>query len=93
MESPLDIVVEDTFRIDGRGTVTAGIIRSGELRVCYDVSITRADGRATRATVRSIDISCGPNVRRDAVGFLLDPHDDAFVRAGSVIKYFTEDAS
>jgi hypothetical protein len=36
--------------------------------------------------VRAIEFLCGPNVRRDAVGFLLAPHYQAFVVSGSVIK-------
>ena len=85
MEAPLDILVDETFPISGRGTVVAGTIRGGVLRVGDLVEIVRADGATTRAKVSGIDFLCGPDVRPNAVGLLLAPHDDAYVLTGCVI--------
>lgn len=90
-DEPLDLLVTDTFRIKGRGTITAGQIRTGTLRQGQLVEIVRPDGESLRAKVRGIDFICGPNVRRDVVGFVLDPHPDDFAIEGAVIRSLTGD--
>jgi translation elongation factor EF-Tu-like GTPase len=83
---PLDLVVTDIYRIRERGTVTTGEIRAGILRQGDVVEIARPDGQTMRARVRAIEFACGPNVRRDVVGFLLESRADDFLVVGAVIR-------
>jgi hypothetical protein len=78
---PIEMVVDDLFRLQGRGTVIVGILRSGEFKVGDVVTVTRPDGMASQARVVSIEFHTRPGT----AGFVLDPHDDAFVLKGSLI--------
>jgi len=86
MDEPLDIVVEATYAIRGRGTVTTGTIRSGVLRMSDSVEVVRPDGASIVALVRGIEFICGPNVRRDAVGFMLEQVADPYLVTGSIVR-------
>lgn len=86
MADRLEIVVEETFRIAGRGTVVAGSLRSGDLRVGDWVEVVREDGSSLVAKVRSIEIHKPPD-RPDWIGLVLDDEAaDSYVVAGSVIR-------
>ena len=92
MDERLEIVVDATWDIQQRGLVTTGTIRSGVLRAGDRVRVSRPDGASVAANVRAIEFICGPNVRRDAVGFILERGADPYLVAGSVVRLATDSA-
>jgi GTPase len=52
----MDVLVEDLFRVEGRGVVV-GTLRSGDVRAGDRVIVTRPDGATLTTVVRAIEFS------------------------------------
>lgn len=86
---PFRMVVEDVFRITGRGTVATGRIESGAVRVGQEVRIRRAGTVLSTTTVTGVEQFrkvLDTAVAGDNVGLLLGGVTDENVMRDDVLE-------
>jgi len=91
-EAELRLVVEDVFRIAGRGTVLAGPIESGILVVGASILIRSGD-RRFKSIVSSLEVTGGGQAVAGAtVGFRTEPPPPRWVSRGATVTSARVDA-
>jgi hypothetical protein len=88
-EGPLELVIQDVFRIKDRRIIVSCRRRSGDLRelsVGLKISMTRPDGEAATSSIRGLEFQTPPPPP-DVVSFLLpEGTDPLFLVPGAVIR-------